>query len=477
MKNIKSEQYILYGTGAKGNLLWNFAKEIEKNILFWIDGNPQKWGLDFMGKKIYPVKEIEKYPEALICIAAVDEKNEMKQYLFESGVEEKRIIQYNELIMRIVEMSFEQSNDFVVYPNKKSAILVDCTKGLNLGGLEEWSKSLVLELFRRNYEAFLVGPYAQSTNIEMLDRRVISVELEQKLFFCKRNILKLIECMKQNMPCTVITGSINPFFIAACIIKRKYPDNIRIISVIHQGIESTYKEYMDMYAYIDNVVAVSEDIKSGMIRRGCPSESIFHITCPVQCENVLKRSYSDNEDYPIRLAYAGRIVVPQKRMDILLQLVTELEKRKINYRFEIAGEGDYTEEIELYIKRNNLQEKIILVGKLDRSNMPDFWKKQDICINVADHEGRSLSIMEAMANGAVPIVTVTSGVREDIQNEVNGYYVEIGDYESIALKIKFLSNNRKLLRILGEKAHEEILKKSDMSQHITFWENLLGNVN
>ena len=81
--------------------------------------------------------------------------------------------------------------------------------------------------------------------------------------------------------------------------------------------------------------------------------------------------------------------------------------------------------------------------------------------------------MEAMINGAVPVVTDTSGIREDIEDGINGYIVPIGDYTAMAMKIDYLANHRELLKIYGEKSHEIMKQKGSIDSHMRFWRNVL----
>ena len=105
--------------------------------------------------------------------------------------------------------------------------------------------------------------------------------------------------------------------------------------------------------------------------------------------------------------------------------------------------------------------------------IPEFWKRQDVCVNLADYEGRSISIIEAMGNGAVPVVTATSGVREDITDTVNGYIVPVGDYCAIADRIRMLDRERALLPKMGKLAHAAVAPKRWMKKHVEFWKDIL----
>ena len=92
---------------------------------------------------------------------------------------------------------------------------------------------------------------------------------------------------------------------------------------------------------------------------------------------------------------------------------------------------------------------------------------------IADFEGRSITQLEAMVNGAVPIVTETSGTREDITEGLSGYIVELGNYRTMADKIEYLSENREKLRIMGQSAHDSVCPKCQREIHTQFWEEVL----
>ena len=132
--------------------------------------------------------------------------------------------------------------------------------------------------------------------------------------------------------------------------KEAYPDKIKIISGIRNATENTYQEYIDFRECVDAYVCVSSDITREMIKRGIEEKRVHTMICPVNCPQNLTRLYTTERTKPIRLGYAGRIVVSQKRMDLMEMLVETLEVRKVNYYFELAGEGDYGDKMQEYRK-------------------------------------------------------------------------------------------------------------------------------
>ena len=79
-----------------------------------------------------------------------------------------------------------------------------------------------------------------------------------------------------------------------------------------------------------------------------------------------------------------------------------------------------------------------------------------------------------MGNGVVPVVTATSGVKEDITDGINGYIVPLGDYLLAVERIKYLEKHRNCLEKMGKLAHEEVYPKSLMETHVDFWRGIFS---
>lgn len=470
------QKIILFGTGDRGRKLFHFLKEIGANILFWIDSDSQKWDTELFHVPVCNPKKVLEYKDSIICIAAIDPKREMYQTLCAYGINPKRIYSFSEMIIESGKSALKNS----VREEKKICarpdILFDCTNGLGLGGVEAWSMQAAAELENYGKHAFLAVPQNSRTANSHIAERLLSLRIEAADKFSAENIRSVIEGITSKLPCIVITSCVNDFFLAACIVKEWYPDQIKIISVVHQGILAAYKEQSDVMQYADRYVGVSRDICEGLALQGINTDIILHMTCPVACGNMQKRSYTLDRLTPLHIGYAGRLEIVQKRLDLLLVLLEEMDQLKVNYFLEIAGTGEYLKEILKYIHRACLEDRVRLLGTLDRSEISDFWSRQDICINLSDYEGRSISIMEAMANGAVPVVTKTSGVREDITDAQSGFLAETGDCHKMALAIKGLEERRYLLKSMGMKAYESISAKCNMEDHMKFWNQVLEEV-
>lgn len=465
------KKFVFFGTGDRGRKLYKLFLHYGIEIEYWIDSNHEKWNKELENKFIYPPSRIQNENNIQVCISAIDLTREMYQKVLEYGVPACNIYTFYDAVIYCISHYFTKDKSDKAVGKKN--IILDCFNGLGLGGVESWSMTLLKELRKEKYEAYLLSPYGAYEVEHAIKERTLWFDWDADKPFDPGNlesILKVIEC---KLPCVFISSFVNDALLAACSIKRKYPEKIKVMSVIHQGLPSVYRECSELNPYIDQYIAVSRDIQTGMEEYGVQREKVLHMTCPVKYIEPYKRTYSITNESPLRIGYAGRIESAQKRLDCLMIMIEKLEHLHTNYQLEIAGNGSYLETLTGEIKEHSLDKKINLIGEIKKTEIADFWSKQDICINLSDFEGRSISIMEAMINGAVPVVTDTSGIREDIEDGINGYIVPIGDYTAMAMKIDYLANHRELLKIYGEKSHEILKQKGSIDSHMEFWRNVL----
>lgn len=470
---------ILYGCGKRCEKLLSCLPDDGIKIIKVADGNPSKWGSSVHGYEICNPRVLSAYQKVDICITIGNEKDKAEARDIIRAYNEnilKNEIDYTVLIIKIYAEYYKSHKKSVEIKNRHS-VLFDCHNGLGLGGIEEWTKSICQEFMKKNYpDIYIISPPGKYLIPQLLADRILYVDIDDGNKIGKKTIESVVACIEQRMPCTVVTCHIDEVLIAAGALKSIYPQHIKLVSVIHGGYEDNYIRYSELDELTDVYIGVSRDIQEALINRGIEAEKVLHITCPVNCDKKLMRQYTMNSHEPLKLGYAGRIELPQKRMDLLLKVVDSLEKKRADYKLILAGEGSALTDIQAFAKERGLDNRIICLGKIDRSKIPDFWKAIDVCVNIADVEGRSISIMEAMANGAVPVVTATSGVREDITDGENGYIVGIGDYEGMADKIYELCRHRDRLKTFGYKSHDMIYSKSQMDSHIDFWQRLFSSL-
>lgn len=483
MKYVKiSKNIIIYGIGQRGRALIALMELCNMPIGHIIDSNRELWGKAYGEYTIESPGILKCERERQICITVVSllalaDIRKMLQQSYQCNQDNE--VSYYGLIMYLYERI-----DMKGWIKKKqinylahTTIIFDCEAGLVLGGIEEWTKGICSKFLEEGeYDAYILTDSGKYSIPKELNSNILQVDIDKGKMFSPHNIKQILKCMIEYMPCILITSQPDQTLLAGKILRDIFGDSVKVISGIRGGYTEINMRYMDMRNCTDMYVCVNSAIRKDMIARGIQPEKIHTMLCPVECPAVLKRSYSLKRDTPVRIGFAGRLEKEEKRMDLMLKVIGLLEKMDVQYCFEFAGEGSYEEEIKNFIDENKCGNKIKLLGRIEKERIPDFWKDKDICINTSDHEGRSRSTIEAMANGAVPVVTNTWGVQDDITDGENGFIADIGDCNAIAERISLLDGNRNRLLEMGQKAHEELRKKSSMDDHYKFWQEIISLV-
>ena len=228
---------------------------------------------------------------------------------------------------------------------------------------------------------------------------------------------------------------------------------IRIVGICHAD---SAEEYYDPLAWyeplISTFVAVSPECAAKLAGR-IPARAgeIAVLPCAVVVPGTLQRDYRTS---PVRLLHAGRIVQKQKRVMDFVPLAEGLCGRGVDYILDIAGEGPDLDRLKNGLAAMAAANRVRFLGRIDADAMPGLWRAHDICVQLSDFEGTSVSMLEAMAQGAVPVVTAaSSGIRDVLAHGRNGFVVPVGDMDAVADAIARLAADRDALEAAGRAAH------------------------
>ncbi len=132
----------------------------------------------------------------------------------------------------------------------------------------------------------------------------------------------------------------------------------------------------------------------------------------------------------------------------MLRAVKILKESKIPFKLmliglKVWGNDDTYRAILDFIKTNDLSEYILIVDKVDRSEIPNYLSKNNIFLITSIAEGLPVSVLEAMASGLTVIATRHGGT-EDVMTEDTGYIVEIKNFRKIAEILVEIYQGKKL---------------------------------
>lgn len=475
----KTVEIMFFGAGKKGKYWLDYCKDYGIVPKGMIDNNPALSNSMCEDIRVYSPDILKTLSYEHIFITC-NREEEIYRQLIEMGVAADKIVRgwhnfinhflyYTVLDISHLNNPAEAANDF-----DKRKLVFDLQNGMVLGGVEAWTYSLAKVLKNNGYPGLYLMTDAKGTGV--IDKTYPAQILHYGVLTNERDKIEL--CVKkivENLPCTIICNFPQDIFWSACIVKRLYPDSIRIIAVQHNDEQLYYEAYGLWRKFIDKCMVISSRIEEKLLLVGMEKEKICHLAWKIPCEDTINRTWNVHKA-PLQIGYAGRLETLQKRVDLLPALAVKLREKGVCFQMNIAGEGEGSEILRRQVDIENLQDCIMLMGYIDREKIPNFWFKQDIMINCSEWEGHSISQSEAMAAGAVPVITDVSGARDDVTDGYNGYVVPIGDIDAIAGRIEYLYNASEELEILGKRAHDTIYKRQISSNQTKFWDDLLRKV-
>lgn len=142
---------------------------------------------------------------------------------------------------------------------------------------------------------------------------------------------------------------------------------------------------------------------------------------------------------------------PQKGLQYFLQAARLIVSKYDNIEFFLVGDGPLKKDIVSYIEKNNLENKIYLLGF--RKNIKSTISQSDILVLSSIYEGLPLTPMEAFSVRKAVIGSNIDGTNEVIENKYNGLLFENKNYQDLALCIENVYKNRELLNQLNYNAY------------------------
>lgn len=218
----------------------------------------------------------------------------------------------------------------------------------------------------------------------------------------------------------------------------------------------------------DLCIAVSRDIADYISKRSIDSKKMRVINHGIEIAN--NKTRNSNIDNIIKIKSLGRLD-KVKSFDTLIKsikLCLEMTDKKIIC--EIAGDGPEYNYLSNLIKDNGLESSCKLVGFVKDTN--SFLKDGYIYVQSSLIESFGISILEAMNKSLPVIATGVGGIKDIIDDEVNGLLFKTMDYEMLAKKILYLIDNNEKRTDLINNAEIILEKKFNIKDRISDLEKL-----
>jgi glycosyltransferase involved in cell wall biosynthesis len=138
-------------------------------------------------------------------------------------------------------------------------------------------------------------------------------------------------------------------------------------------------------------------------------------------------------------------------------------------RFIILGEGSHKDHLVDLARKLKIEKYVEFKGMVTRDELLEYYRDSDVYVSTSLSDSTSVSLLEAMNFGLIPIVTDIFGNREWIQDQRNGFLFPPSDSEALAEKI---------IHVVNEFRHGERFRKENEAiiRERAVWEENMKNV-
>jgi len=264
-----------------------------------------------------------------------------------------------------------------------------------------------------------------------------------------------------------------PLLIAGPALKKK---GIQLAAIVH-GLDVTDPNPMYQMAVrrlcgmLDAVMPVSRATGEELVARGLPRERVHVVPNAVDLDRFEGVAASRSE--PARVHIAGALPLPDdafllvtvgrqvRRKGFVWFIENVMPKLPERVIFWLAGDGPERENIEAAIERASLQQRVRCLGKISEEELVELYRRGKLFVmpNIVvpgDMEGFGIVMLEAGACGLPTLAADLEGIRDVIDDGVNGWFAPTEDAEAFAARIKSLLDDPDGLRRASKRAAEYV---------------------
>ena len=180
----------------------------------------------------------------------------------------------------------------------------------------------------------------------------------------------------------------------------------------------------------------------------------------IDTEQIFAKKAQDENTYAYDLIYVGRLTF-QKDPQRLMRLCARLKESKPDLNVAIVGTGELEAEVKALCRELNIQDNVHFLGF--QSNPIKMVHDAKAMVLTSRWEGTPMCALEAMALGTPVVSTPSDGMKDLIDDGINGYLTD--DDAVMAEKLLKIMEDTEHRKQLSENAREKFAKINDAPKY------------
>jgi glycosyltransferase involved in cell wall biosynthesis len=160
---------------------------------------------------------------------------------------------------------------------------------------------------------------------------------------------------------------------------------------------------------------------------------------------------------------------PIKNHLLFIEMTKFLTESGVNADYWIIGDGPMKSEIEQAIRKNNLADRVKMLGL--RDDVDCALSRMDLFVLTSNSESCPNALLEAM-KASLPVVATNCTSLEDVIEEgINGFTVPVGDVQGLCKRVRQLLADDGLRSRMGQASYRIVKERFDMAVAVKELEN------
>jgi colanic acid/amylovoran biosynthesis glycosyltransferase len=175
---------------------------------------------------------------------------------------------------------------------------------------------------------------------------------------------------------------------------------------------------------------------------------------------------------PFTMVTTGSLIW-RKGYEPLLMALRKLLDNGIDASLHIIGTGEDQQRILYTVEDLGLEDNVILEGRLSPDQVVRWLQKADVFVLSSLSEGISNAVLEGMSCGLPIVTTDCGGMREAVEDGIEGFVIPIWDEDAMAKALERLAVDKDLRIRMGTAGRKRIMAAFRLDQQIADFNGLI----